>query len=244
MGFLGGGPGPGDDSGIYLYVQVAKSGEKIRVRIDPANDLAQEFDAGGGDSPTHYTCAAVGDRLYVAGYDLSGDIGVVRSSPRILMRRKPPMSFSALTAKKVMYDPTLGDDGSLGIVVECPAGNGAPPEWGVQLTAGHRTDTNATTPGTGVDTTTTATQFGAVLYVQIFGFTGTSVRFRLRDSANGTTWANVAGAYSDPVTAIGALRLATNPTRIIRRYLQLQTTGTFSNCEFAAMVVRYATAQS
>ena len=57
MGFLGGGPGPGDDSGIYLYVQVAKSGEKIRVRIDPANDLAQEFDAGGGDSPTHYTCA-------------------------------------------------------------------------------------------------------------------------------------------------------------------------------------------
>lgn len=57
MGFLGGGPRSGDDRGIYLYVQVAKSGEKIRVRIDPANDLAQEYDAEGGDSPTHYTCS-------------------------------------------------------------------------------------------------------------------------------------------------------------------------------------------
>ncbi|HJN39517.1 MAG TPA: hypothetical protein QGH28_04985 [Chloroflexota bacterium] len=56
MGFLGGGPGSGDDRGLYLYVEVEKSGEQIRVRIDPHNDLAQEFDADGGDSPTHYTC--------------------------------------------------------------------------------------------------------------------------------------------------------------------------------------------
>ena len=117
-------------------------------------------------------------------------------------------------------------------------------EWGVQLTSGHRTDSSATTPSGGVDTTTTSTQFGAALYVQIFRFTGTSVRFRLRDSVNSTTWINVTGAYSDPVTAIGSLRLATDPTRTIRRFLQVQTTGTFSNCEFAAMVVRYATAQS
>ena len=57
MGFLGGGPSSGDDRGIYLYVQVAKSGEKIRVRIDPSSDLAQHFDADGGDNPTHYTCS-------------------------------------------------------------------------------------------------------------------------------------------------------------------------------------------
>ena len=57
MGFLGGGPGSGADHGIYLYVQVAESGEKIRVRINPDNDLAQHFDAEGGDNPTHYTCA-------------------------------------------------------------------------------------------------------------------------------------------------------------------------------------------
>lgn len=57
MGFLGGGSSSGEDRGLYLYVQVEKSGEKIRVRIDPHNDLAQEFDSGGGDNPTHYTCS-------------------------------------------------------------------------------------------------------------------------------------------------------------------------------------------
>ena len=60
MGFLGGGPSSGDDRGIYLYVQVAKSGEKIRVRIDPSSDLAQHFDADGGDNPTPYTCSRAG----------------------------------------------------------------------------------------------------------------------------------------------------------------------------------------
>ena len=242
--------------------------------------------------------SAIGDRLYVAGYDLSGDVGVVgnlatmralldvRGIRQTAMERiagvaDGMISFNAyynpsvgqehavlsgvpatdtevvyfhgqalgnaaagLTARQMMYDPTLGEDGSLMLAVECPAGNGAPLEWGVQLTSGHRTDSSATTPSTGVDTTTTSTQFGASLYVQIFGFAGTNVRFRLRDSANGTTWGNVTGAYSDPVTAIGAFRLATDTTRTIRRYLQVQTTGTFSNCEFAAMVVRFATAQS
>ena len=242
--------------------------------------------------------SGIGDRLYVAGYDLSGDIGVVNNiatmralldvrgirqtaMERIAGVADGMVSFNAfynpsvgqehtvlsgvpatdvellyfhgtalgnaaagLTAKQIMYDPTLGEDGSLQVAVECPAGNGAPLEWGVQLTPGHRTDSSATTPSNGVDTTTTSTQFGAALYVQIFRFTGTSVRFRLRDSVNSTTWGNVTGAYSDPVSAIGAFRLATDPTRTIRRFLQLQTTGTFSNCEFAAMVVRFATAQS
>ena len=55
MGFLGSRAQGEDDRGIYLYVRVTKSGETIKVRIDPANDLVQEFDPAGGDNPTHYT---------------------------------------------------------------------------------------------------------------------------------------------------------------------------------------------
>ena len=35
-------------------MRCAKCGEKIRVRVDRANDLAQEYE-DGGDSPTGYT---------------------------------------------------------------------------------------------------------------------------------------------------------------------------------------------
>ncbi len=55
MGFLGGGPGSGDDGGLYLYVQSDKTGEKIRVRINLGNDLAEEFE-GTGDDVSHYVC--------------------------------------------------------------------------------------------------------------------------------------------------------------------------------------------
>jgi hypothetical protein len=49
-----GGGSDGGDKGIYYYVKCSKCGEKIRVRIDPSNDLAQEFDEGG-DNPSGYS---------------------------------------------------------------------------------------------------------------------------------------------------------------------------------------------
>ena len=55
MGFLGGGPRSDNDGGLYLYVRSDKTGEKIRVRIDLANDLAEEF-ADPGDNPSGYVC--------------------------------------------------------------------------------------------------------------------------------------------------------------------------------------------
>ena len=68
MGFLGSRSDGQDDRGIYLYVRVTNSGENIKVRIDPANDLVQEFDAAGGDNPTHYTCfkELIGNRSFDA----------------------------------------------------------------------------------------------------------------------------------------------------------------------------------
>ena len=56
---LGGlfGKGGGDDSsdrGMYYYVRCGKCGEAIRVRVDRANDLAQDFE-GDGDTPSGYS---------------------------------------------------------------------------------------------------------------------------------------------------------------------------------------------
>ncbi len=44
----------GDRPGTFVYVRCVRCKEAIRVRIDPANDLAQEFD-GKGDMPVGYS---------------------------------------------------------------------------------------------------------------------------------------------------------------------------------------------
>jgi hypothetical protein len=242
--------------------------------------------------------SGIGDQLYVRGYDLSGDVGVVngiaatrtlldvRGISQTAMHRiagiaggriafnayynpsaaqsHPILSAlqtgnlevcyfhgttlgnvaAGLTCKQVSYDPTLGEDGSMKMAVEALGSNGTPLEWGVQLTAGKRTDSSATSPAAGVDTTTVSTAFGCAVYIQVFAFTGTSVTFVLRDSADNSAWAAVTGGSSAAITAIGTERVATSLTATIRRYLQIQTTGTFSNCVFAALAVRFPTAQS
>jgi len=65
----------------------------------------------------------------------------------------PPLTLGSasacLVAKQVGYNPTRGADGSLLMKVE-GQGNAFGTEWGVQLTAGYRTDTGATN-GTSLD---------------------------------------------------------------------------------------------
>lgn len=56
---------------------------------------------------------------------------------------------ACLVGKQVNYDPTRGDDGTLTIALQSLS-NGYGIEWGEQLTAGTRTDTEATN-GTGVE---------------------------------------------------------------------------------------------
>jgi hypothetical protein len=42
----GGGKQPAD-SGIYLYVKLARSGEIVRLRLEPQYELVPDYDAGG-----------------------------------------------------------------------------------------------------------------------------------------------------------------------------------------------------
>ena len=63
--FGGGGSSRSSDNAIYYYVKCSRCEEKIRVRIDRGNDLAQEYD-DGGDNPSGYaaTKGIVGKKCF------------------------------------------------------------------------------------------------------------------------------------------------------------------------------------
>jgi len=64
-GLFGKGGGEPRDNAFYYYIRCAKCGEAIRLRVDRANDLAQDFD-GSGDNPTGYsvTKGVVGKKCF------------------------------------------------------------------------------------------------------------------------------------------------------------------------------------
>lgn len=147
---------------------------------------------------------------------------------------------------QVNYDPTFGADGSLEFTTQAlSSGPMNALEWGVQLTAGLRTDTTGTNPTSGVDDlagSPTSTNFGATIWVHLTALTGTNVIFTLRDAATEPTYAAVTGGAATSMTAIGYQRWTTSSTQNIRRFLSIGTSGTFSSATFIVGVQRHLTA--
>ncbi len=113
-------------------------------------------------------------------------------------------------------------------------------EWGIQATAGVRTDTTATN-GSSIDNGA-ATNFGLQAYLHVESpFTGTSVTVKLQDSADNSSWADVTGGAFAAASARGAQRIATANNLTVRRYLRVATTGTFSSATFVVQVSRNET---
>lgn len=146
---------------------------------------------------------------------------------------------AAMVAKQVNYDGSRGDDGSLTFTTQAQA-NAYGLEWGIQVTAGKRTDTTATN-GTSVDTAASLS-FGGQAYLQVFAVTGTSVTCTIEDSANDADFAAVAGLAFTAATGITTQRLAISNTSTIRRYVRVATTGTFSNAVFSVVLVKNSVA--
>ncbi len=145
--------------------------------------------------------------------------------------------MASLAAKQVNYDGTRADDGALTYATDAQ-GQGFGLEWGQQLTAGIRTDTTATSPATGLDTTASLS-FGLQAYLHVFAFTGTSVTVTLQDSADNSTFAAIgAGVSFAAASAVGAQRIATVNTQTVRRYVRAITTGTFSNAQFCVQLTK------
>lgn len=239
--------------------------------------------------------SGLGDRLYVAGFDVSGDIGslssihggpdtldvtdITKLAPdRIGGLRDGALTFSSFfndsagsafqrlkllpyadqivtygrgtaigspaascVAKQVNHDPTRGSDGSLVYTTEVDA-NAFGLEWGLQLTAGLRTDTTATSPATGLDTLVSAA-FGLQAYLHVMAFAGTSVTVTLQDSADNSTFAAIGGGVAfTAATGITSQRIVTANTQTIRRYVRAITTGTFTNAVFVVQMTKNDTA--
>lgn len=141
-------------------------------------------------------------------------------------------------AKEIDYAGTRGPDGSLSFAITSDS-NQYGVEWGLQLTAGQRTDTTATN-GASVDNGA-ATAFGAQAYLQYQSSVGTSFTVTIEDSADNVSFAAVAGLAFTAVpngAAPGFQRLATANDATIRRYLRAVTSGTFTEAVFQVTINR------
>lgn len=147
---------------------------------------------------------------------------------------------AGMVGKQINYDPKRGKDGALLCDIKSVC-NGFGLEFGQLLTAGKRADVAATN-GTPYDygATIATTNFGLQMYVQLYAFTGTSVTIKIQSSSdNGAdAYADVTGATTTALTAIGAVRVATGPTAAVERFLRVSTVGTFSVATFSVIAVR------
>jgi hypothetical protein len=146
---------------------------------------------------------------------------------------------ASLFGRQLNYDPTRDATGNLTMAVEVQS-DGYGLEWGVQLTAGLRTDITGTT-GAYVDDNGAASSYGAQAYLQIVEFAGTSVDVKIEHSTtSGSGYASLIDFGSQ--TGIGAWRGAATGT--VDRYLEVVTSGTFEYVTFAVAWTRNQTAVS
>lgn len=145
---------------------------------------------------------------------------------------------ASLVSKQIGYDPTRTDDGMLTFAVSAQS-NGYGIEWGRQLTAGIRSD-SAATNGTSIDTTASAS-FGGQAYLHVFSFTGTDATVKIQDSADNSSFTDVASfAFTQVTTAPTSERIALSNTATIRRYVRAitVTTGGFSALTFSVNMIK------
>jgi hypothetical protein len=146
---------------------------------------------------------------------------------------------ASMTAKQINYDPSRAQSGELLIGVNAMS-NGFGLEWGQQLTAQMRTDTVATN-GASVDSGVVSTLFGLQAYLHVSAFTGTDVTVKLQDSADNSSFTDIASAaFAQVTTAPQAQRIAISNAATVRRYVRAVTvtTGGFTSCTFAVTFTR------
>lgn len=150
---------------------------------------------------------------------------------------------ACMVARQLNYDGTRAAGGMFTFAVAAQ-NDGFGLEWGTLLTAGLRTDTAATN-GTGVDFTA-ATSFGFQAYLQLTAFTGTDVTVKLQDSADNSSFADLAsGAFTQVTTGTPQTqRIAVGGVATVRRYVRAATvtTGGVTSVTFAVVLVKNAVA--
>jgi hypothetical protein len=212
---IGGGPNPLPATGINAFGM-----ERIGGIRDGAMDFSAWFNPAVGQA--HPTLSALPTANVIATYIH----GSVLANPT-----------ASIVAKQVNYDGDRGTDGSLSFSVQELA-NGYALEWGDQLTAGIDRHTGATN-GVSVDYTAASTAFGWQAYLQVTGFNGTDCTITLQDSANNTDFAPfTASAFTQVTVAPTSQRIQGARDAVVRRYVRVATTGTFTTIDLMVMFVK------
>jgi hypothetical protein len=185
-----------------------------------------------------------GEMGFTTFFDAAGAHPVLSALPttdEIMTFLVPPMALGSpaacLNAKQIGYDPTRGNDGALMLKV-AGEGNGYALEWGVQHTAGLRTDTAATV-GTDIDGGG-ATDYGAQAYLQVTAFTGTDVTVSVEHCAtSGGSYTNLI-TFSQVTAAPFAQRVAVSNTTAVDEFTKVKTvtSGGFSTVTFSVVWMR------
>lgn len=213
----------GKISGTVATLEVTSIDESAKERLHGHRDAAMDFVSYFNPTRAHPVFSALPRTDVQASYRRSTVLGAPAAE---------------MIAKQVNYDPTRAMDGSLTAAVNAIA-NGFGLEWGLQLTAGLRTDTVATN-GASIDTLASLA-FGAQAYLQVTAFTGTDVTVKIQDSADNSNWTDVAGlTFAATTAAQTTQRLATANTATIREFLRAVTvtTGGFTSVTFAVTIVK------
>lgn len=220
LGGISGTIAPLEVTGIDKYAM-----ERIAGRRDGSMEFTSFFNDNTSPSGAHHVLKRARSGNVIVSYFRGTDLG----NPA-----------AAMVAKQLSYDGSMDDDGAFTFEVECQA-NGYGLEWGIQGTDGKRTD-NAAVPASGATAIDNgaASSFGLQAYLHVFSFTGTSCTVKLQESSNNgaDAYADVVGGAFAAATGVGAQRIATAADLAVERYLKVVTTGTFSECTFAVIIVR------
>lgn len=154
---------------------------------------------------------------------------------------------AGLVAKQVNYDWERSADGSMSGPTQC-LGDGKGLDYCEQLTAGKRTDTEATNGASLQAAEGDATALGLAAYLQVFAFTGTDATVKLQESSDngsGDAFADVTGgAFAEITGANVAERIVTSLSQTVEEYLRAVTVTSagFTNLQFAVCATRYPVA--
>lgn len=205
VGSLGGGPALLECTGIDKSAM-----ERVGGLIDGGAELTSWWNPGPEADAAHLVLSTLPTSARHFAY---------------LTRNLVGAPAACVLAKQVNYDHSRGDDGSLTAQTTVQVAQGFPLEWCRLVTPGIVELTGAG-DGAGWDSGVTSSTFGYVAYLQVLGFTGTSVTAKLQDSANGSVWADLAGGGFAAASARGGQRISASGT--VRRHFRIVTSGTFT----------------
>lgn len=217
---IGGGPLAGVVTGIKKSAE-----ERIGLKIDGAIEFTSAFNDDNVSA-------------IIGAHQVLKTLPTTDRLVSYFHRQEVGAPVASCLSKQVNYDATRGDDGSLFFGVSTQS-NGYGTEWGEALTAGSKVDT-AGADGVAIDYGSASTLFGWTAYAHLVAFTGTNITFTVQDSADNSSFSSLTGGAFTAMTGIGAARLTSaSATATVRRYVRINTSGTFTSATFAVSFVRY-----